>query len=57
MPPSTGEIATEFVDVVRGLWDTWDDGAIVADKTTGVFLDKSKVRPLDHRGCHEQSAV
>src|SRR4051794_34508084 len=24
------EIATEFVDVVRGLWDTWDDGAIVA---------------------------
>ena len=30
------EIATEFVDVVRGLWDTWDDGAIVADKATGV---------------------
>jgi FMN-dependent oxidoreductase (nitrilotriacetate monooxygenase family) len=44
------EIATEFVDVVRGLWDTWDDGAIVADKATGVFLDKSKVRPLDHKG-------
>jgi alkanesulfonate monooxygenase SsuD/methylene tetrahydromethanopterin reductase-like flavin-dependent oxidoreductase (luciferase family) len=44
------EIATEFVDVVRGLWDTWDDGAIVADRTTGTFLDKSKVRPLDHKG-------
>src|SRR5499427_2984108 len=44
------EIATEFVDVVRGLWDTWDDGAIVADKATGTFLDKSKVRPLDHKG-------
>jgi N-acetyl-S-(2-succino)cysteine monooxygenase len=44
------EIATEFVDVVRGLWDTWDDGAIVADKGTGTFLDKSKVRPLDHKG-------
>jgi alkanesulfonate monooxygenase SsuD/methylene tetrahydromethanopterin reductase-like flavin-dependent oxidoreductase (luciferase family) len=29
------EIATEFVDVVRGLWDTWEDGAIVADRTTG----------------------
>src|SRR6516165_2289942 len=26
------EIATEFVDVVRRLWDCWDDGAIVADK-------------------------
>ena len=44
------EIANEFVDVVRGLWDTWDDGAIVADKTTGKFLDESKVRTLDHKG-------
>jgi len=44
------EIATEFVDVVRGLWDSWDDGAIVADKATGTFLDRSKVRPLDHQG-------
>jgi FMN-dependent oxidoreductase (nitrilotriacetate monooxygenase family) len=44
------EIATEFVDVVRGLWDTWDDGAVVADKATGVYLDKSKVRQLDHKG-------
>jgi len=44
------EIATEFVDAVRGLWDTWDDGAVVADKASGTFLDPSKVRPLDHRG-------
>ncbi|HUC67888.1 MAG TPA: NtaA/DmoA family FMN-dependent monooxygenase, partial [Stellaceae bacterium] len=43
-------IANEFVDVVKGLWDTWEDGAVVADKTTGVFLDESKVRPLDHKG-------
>jgi FMN-dependent oxidoreductase (nitrilotriacetate monooxygenase family) len=44
------EVATEFVDVVRGLWDTWDDGAIVADKATGQFIDAAKVRPLDHKG-------
>ena len=44
------EIATEFVDVVRGLWDTWDDGAIIADKASGTFIDKSKVRPLEHKG-------
>src|SRR5437762_5203077 len=44
------EIATEFVDVVRGLWDSWDDGAVIADKATGVYLDKSKIRPLDHKG-------
>jgi FMN-dependent oxidoreductase (nitrilotriacetate monooxygenase family) len=44
------EIAGEFVDVVRGLWDTWDDGAIIADKKTGKFLDESKVRELNHQG-------
>lgn len=44
------EIANEFVDVVKGLWDTWEPSAIVADKATGVFLDKSKVHPLDHKG-------
>src|SRR5215813_9096277 len=44
------EIANEFVDVVRGLWDCWEDGAIVPDRATGAFLDKSKVRPLNHKG-------
>ena len=44
------EMANEFVDVVKGLWGTWDEGAVVADKQTGVFLDKSKIRPLDHKG-------
>src|ERR1700758_2920609 len=38
------EIASEFVDVVRGLWDSWEDGAVIADRATGVFLDKSKIR-------------
>ena len=36
--------------MVRGLWDCWDDGAIVADRATGAFLDTAKVRPLDHKG-------
>lgn len=44
------ERANEFVDVVRGLWDCWDDGAIVADRATGRFIDPDKVRPLNHRG-------
>jgi N-acetyl-S-(2-succino)cysteine monooxygenase len=44
------EIANEFVDVVTGLWDTWDDGAVIADKATGQYLDESKVRALDHKG-------
>src|SRR5256885_10474093 len=44
------EIAAEFVDVVRGLWDSWDDDAVIADKATGIYLDTSKIRPLDHNG-------
>jgi len=44
------ERANEFVDVVRGLWDCWDDGAIVADQATGRFIDASKVRQLNHKG-------
>ena len=44
------EVANEFVDVVTGLWDCWEDGAIVADKATGRFIDAAKVRPLNHEG-------
>src|SRR5690348_9579014 len=44
------ERANEFVDVVRGLWDCWEDGAIVADKVTGHYIDADKVRPLHHKG-------
>jgi FMN-dependent oxidoreductase (nitrilotriacetate monooxygenase family) len=44
------ERAQEFVDVVRGLWDCWEDGAIVADKATGQYIDADKVRPLNHKG-------
>ena len=44
------EVANEFVDVVNGLWDCWDDGAILADKTTGGYIDPERVRPLNHRG-------
>jgi FMN-dependent oxidoreductase (nitrilotriacetate monooxygenase family) len=44
------EIAGEFVDVVRGLWDSWDDGALVADRQRGLFVDPKKVRDLNHKG-------
>ena len=44
------EVANEFVDVVRGLWDCWDDGAIVADKGSGIYIDPARVRPLNHKG-------
>ncbi|CAN5331192.1 LLM class flavin-dependent oxidoreductase [soil metagenome] len=42
--------AAEFVDVVKGLWDSYEDDAFPRDKHAGVFLDKSKQHRLDHQG-------
>ena len=44
------ERAAEFVDVVLGLWDCWDDDAIVKDKERGIYVDASKIRTLNHEG-------
>ena len=42
--------ADEFLEVVAGHWDSWDDDAIVVDKQTGLFAHPDKVRRLDHEG-------
>jgi FMN-dependent oxidoreductase (nitrilotriacetate monooxygenase family) len=47
--------ADEFMEVVMGHWDTWDDGAIVADKATGLFAHPEKVKRLDYKGRFFQS--
>jgi N-acetyl-S-(2-succino)cysteine monooxygenase len=44
--------AREFAKVVLGLWDSWEDGAVVADKQSGIYLDRSKLHFLNHRGKH-----
>ena len=44
--------AKEFVDVVTGLWDSWDDDAFVHDKASGQFYDPAKLHVLNHRGKH-----
>ncbi|WP_159884599.1 LLM class flavin-dependent oxidoreductase [Paenibacillus puerhi] len=43
-------IAQEHVDVVKGLWDSWEDDAFVRDKSTGVFFDPEKLHTLNHKG-------
>lgn len=43
-------IAKEFLEVVRGLWDSWEDDAFVRDKASGVFFDRSKLHTLNHEG-------
>ncbi len=46
--------AAEFFDVVTGLWDGWDEGALPRDKETGIYLDRDRVHFLDHKGPHFQ---
>lgn len=42
--------ALEFVRVVQGLWDSYEDDAFPRDKAAGLFLDKAKLHQLNHAG-------
>ena len=42
--------AAEFVEVVRGLWDSWEDDALLLDKAGARFFDESKLHALNHKG-------
>jgi len=44
--------AREFAKVVLGLWDSWEDDAIVADKASGLYFDPAKLHFLNHKGKH-----
>ena len=46
------EIAAEYIEVVRGLWDGWEPGAKMMDSETGRFFDPARVHELGHRGKH-----
>jgi FMN-dependent oxidoreductase (nitrilotriacetate monooxygenase family) len=47
--------ADEFMEVVLGHWDTWQDDALIIDKKGGRFADPGKVKRLDHKGRFFQS--
>ncbi|PSH65193.1 LLM class flavin-dependent oxidoreductase [Phyllobacterium sophorae] len=44
------DIAEEHLDVVKGLWDSWDDDAFIRDRATGQFFVKAKLHKLNHHG-------
>ena len=44
--------ALEFVQVARGLWDSYEDDAFPADVENNVFLDPEKLHELNHEGDH-----
>lgn len=44
--------SNEFVEIVKKLWDSWDDDALTLDRETGVFVDGGKIREINHHGPH-----
>jgi FMN-dependent oxidoreductase (nitrilotriacetate monooxygenase family) len=43
-------IAREHVNVVKGLWDSWEDDAFAYDKQNGEFFTPGKLHALKHKG-------
>ncbi|WP_411102517.1 LLM class flavin-dependent oxidoreductase [Streptomyces sp. cmx-4-9] len=44
--------AVDHVEVVRRLWDSWDDDAEIRDVATGRFVDRDRLHPIDFEGRH-----
>lgn len=44
------QIAEEYISVVQGLWDSWEDDAFIRDRESGVFFDAAKLHKLNHQG-------
>jgi len=47
--------ADEFMEIVHGHWDAWEDDAIVQDKASGLFAKAEKVHRLDYQGRYFRS--
>ncbi|MEV5880441.1 LLM class flavin-dependent oxidoreductase [Streptomyces sp. NPDC052101] len=55
--PAAQDVITElfdetadYVDVVRRLWDSWEDDAEIRDAATGRFIDRDKLHYIDFEG-------
>ncbi|MGE3915651.1 MAG: NtaA/DmoA family FMN-dependent monooxygenase, partial [Hyphomicrobiaceae bacterium] len=50
------ELAEEFLEVVKGLWDSWAADAVVDDRTSGQYARTDHIRPINHKGARYQLA-
>ncbi|QMU75482.1 LLM class flavin-dependent oxidoreductase [Streptacidiphilus sp. PB12-B1b] len=44
--------AADYVEVLRRLWDSWEDDAEIRDTATGRFVDRAKLHYIDFQGGH-----
>ncbi|WP_042346315.1 LLM class flavin-dependent oxidoreductase [Bacillus massiliigorillae] len=42
--------ASEFVEVVKGLWGSWEEDALIRDKEAGIYFHPEKLHTLNHVG-------
>ena len=40
----------EFMAVVKALWDSWADDALIDDRASGLYANADRIRPVNHRG-------
>ena len=43
-------MAEEYIEVAKGLWDSWEDDAFIRDRASGEFIDPDKMHRLNHVG-------
>lgn len=43
-------MAEEYIQICKGLWGSWEPGAVVADRDSGVLIDHTKVHTIDYKG-------
>jgi FMN-dependent oxidoreductase (nitrilotriacetate monooxygenase family) len=44
------DMADEYMRAVKGLWASWEPGAIIADRHNSVLVDPTKVHAVNHEG-------
>src|SRR5918911_2136389 len=48
--------AEEFMTVVKGLWDSWAEDAVLDDRASGRYARADRIRPINHQGQYYQVA-
>jgi FMN-dependent oxidoreductase (nitrilotriacetate monooxygenase family) len=46
--------AEEYLQVVKALWDSWSDDAVIDDRAAGQYARPGSIRPINHQGRHYQ---
>lgn len=46
----------EYLEVVTGLWDSWEDDAFICDRESGIYFDPDRLHQLNYHGEHLSAA-